>query len=32
VPLRFNVGDGFRFHAAHVRRHLAQIERAVVAL
>jgi hypothetical protein len=32
VPLRFNLGDGFRFHAGHVRRHLAQIERAVAAL
>ncbi len=32
VPLRFNVGDGFRFHAGHVRRHLAQVERAVAAL
>ena len=32
VPLRFNVGDGFRFHAGHVRRHLAQVERAVSAL
>ena len=31
-PLRFNVGDGFRFHASHVRRHLAQLERAVAAL
>ncbi|HEY0023746.1 MAG TPA: DinB family protein [Longimicrobium sp.] len=32
VPLRFNVGDGFRFHAGHVRRHLAQVERAVAHL
>ena len=32
VPLRFNVGDGFRFHVGHVGRHLPQIERAVAAL
>jgi hypothetical protein len=31
LPLRFNLGDAFRLHAVHVRRHLGQMERVVAA-
>jgi hypothetical protein len=31
LPLRLNLGDAFRVHAVHVRRHLGQMERAVAA-
>ena len=27
LPLRFNIGDAFRLHAVHVRRHIGQIDR-----
>lgn len=30
--LRFNLGDVFNIHVVHVRRHLAQMERAVLEL
>jgi hypothetical protein len=33
VPiLRLNLGDVFRIHVVHVRRHLAQMERVVQSL
>ena len=32
LPLRFNLGDAFRGHAVHVRRHIGQIERVIAAV
>jgi hypothetical protein len=32
APLKLNLGDVFNIHVIHVRRHLAQIERAITAL
>jgi hypothetical protein len=32
LPLRFNLGDAFRVHAVHVRRHIGQIERVIAAV
>jgi hypothetical protein len=32
LPLRLNLGDAFRVHAVHVRRHLGQMERTIAAL
>jgi hypothetical protein len=29
LPLRLNLGDAFRVHAVHVRRHLGQMERTI---
>ena len=31
LPLRFNIGDAFRLHAVHVRRHIGQIDRIMGA-
>ena len=31
IPLRLNLGDAFRVHEVHVRRHIAQIERTIAA-
>ena len=32
LPLRFNLGDAFRLHAVHVRRHIGQMERVIAAV
>ena len=31
MPLRINLGDAFRVHEVHVRRHIAQIQRIIAA-
>jgi hypothetical protein len=31
IPLRLNLGDAFRVHEVHVRRHIAQIDRIIAA-
>jgi hypothetical protein len=32
TPLKLNLGDVFKIHVVHVRRHLGQIERAITAV